>query len=495
MFDISSLLAEHPPLAALAQRSGYRWFVVGTVCIGAFLGQLDASITSLVLPTLEEVFHAPVTEVEWVAIAYLLTLATLVVPVGRLADLLGRKTLYTAGFGLFILGSALCGLAPGLGWLIAFRVLQAAGAAMLQANSVAIIAMVAGRRALGRAIGMQGAAQAVGLAVGPSVGGLLIAALGWRWVFFIAVPFGLLGTILGWLVLPLTPRSALAARQHEQFDWLGAALFGGAVALGLLGLTYAHTWGWMSRRLWGVVTGAAVLLGLFVLVERRTTSPLIDFALFRHRAFSAGIVAALLAYAVLFGSLFLLPFELERVLAHGPAEAGAVLSAVPVAIGVMAPAAGIAADYLGASLPTAAGMLMAAMALVGLALVPLTSLAMLIGLLALLGAGIGLFTPANNSTIMLSAPPQRQGVAGGLLNMTRSLGTSLGVTLTGTRLALRLTAWVGHPVDRTLDVPLLALEVASQEVLLLLAALALLTALISLVRGAPARRTPGASRR
>src|SRR5947209_16599995 len=243
----------------------YRWLVVGTVCVGAFLGQLDASIAGLVLPTLQQVFAAPIDSVEWVAIAYLLTLAALVVPLGRLADLLGRKMLYTWGFLVFIAGSALCGFAQSLGWLIAFRVLQAIGAAMLQANSVAIITAAVPRRALGRAIGVQGAAQAVGLSVGPSVGGLLIDSLGWQWVFSIAVPFGLLGTALGWLVWPCTSRAAIseAAREPERFDWLGAALLGPAVALVLLGLTYGNTWGWTSPLMLLVGLAAAACLTTF----------------------------------------------------------------------------------------------------------------------------------------------------------------------------------------------------------------------------------------
>ena len=146
------------------------------------IGSVPPAALSL-LPTLQQIFDAPVASVEWVAIAYLLTLAALVVPLGRLADLLGRKMLYTWGFGVFIIGSGLCGFAPSLGWLVVFRILQAAGAAMLQANSVAIITAAVPRRALGRAIGVQGAAQAVGLSIGPSVGGFLIDALGWQWVF------------------------------------------------------------------------------------------------------------------------------------------------------------------------------------------------------------------------------------------------------------------------------------------------------------------------
>ncbi|MFI5270163.1 MAG: MFS transporter, partial [Chloroflexota bacterium] len=176
---------EPAPLASLTGLAGYRWLVVGTVCIGAFLGQLDASIATLVLPTLEQVFQAPTAAVEWVAISYLLTLAGLVVIFGRLADMAGRKLLYNAGFIVFIVGSALCGLSSSLGELIVFRVFQAIGAAMLQSNSVAIITAAVPRRELGRAIGVQGAAQAIGLSLGPSLGGFLIGALGWQWVFYI----------------------------------------------------------------------------------------------------------------------------------------------------------------------------------------------------------------------------------------------------------------------------------------------------------------------
>ncbi len=177
---------------------------MGTVCIGAFIGQLDASIMSLVLPTLEEAFHQPLSHVQWVALIYLLVLTGLLIPLGHLADSFGRKALYTLGFLLFIVGSALCGLSPDLPFLIAARALQGVGAAMLQANSVAIITAAVPAGMLGRAIGVQGVAQALGLAMGPAVGGLLIGWLSWRWVFFINVPIGLLGSALAWLVLPRT---------------------------------------------------------------------------------------------------------------------------------------------------------------------------------------------------------------------------------------------------------------------------------------------------
>jgi EmrB/QacA subfamily drug resistance transporter len=454
---------------------------VGTVCVGAFLGQLDASIAGLVLPTLEETFSAPVASVSWVAIAYLVTLAAFVVPFGRLADLAGRKLLYTAGFVVFILGSALCGFAPNLGWLIAFRILQAIGAAMLQANSVAIITAAVVRRRLGRAIGIQGAAQAVGLSIGPSVGGFLIDALGWRWVFFIAVPFGVLGTVLAWLMLPCSVSAR--DRAQERFDWVGAMLLGPSVALALLALTFANDWGWTSPQFLLASMSAALCVGLFLAAERRAISALVDMSLFCSRTFSVGIVAGLLSYAVLFGSLFLIPFYLERVLSRTPAEAGLLLSPVPLALGVMAPVSGTLTDRFGSRLPTVTGMLLSAVALAALALFPTASVSVMLGVLAVLGIGLGLFTPPNNSAIMGSAPPHRLGVAGGILNMTRSLGTSLGVALTGALLAMLLSAQAGGHVEGTLDVDVAVLQVAVHQTLLFLAALAALAGLLSAIRG------------
>jgi EmrB/QacA subfamily drug resistance transporter len=491
---LSPVLAEHPPLPRLAAWPTYRWLVVGTVCVGAFLGQLDASIAGLILPTLEDVFGAPVASVEWVAIAYLLTLAALVVPLGRLADLLGRKTLYTWGFLVFIVGSGLCGLAPSLGWLIAFRVFQAIGAAMLQANSVAIITAAVPRRALGKAIGVQGAAQAVGLSIGPSIGGLLIQTLGWQSVFFIAVPFGLVGTILGWLVLPVSSRGAKseAAREPERFDWFGAALLGPAVAFVLLALTYGNTWGWTSPLLLVIVLLAIVCLMTLWWAERRSASPLIDPSLLRLGTFSFGLITGLLSYAVLFGSLFLIPFYLERILGQSPASTGLLLTPVPIALGIMAPASGALVDRVGPVPPTLAGMLIAAVALAGLAVEPTSSVIVPVALLSLLGIGLGLFTPPNNSAIMGSAPANRLGVAGGMLNMTRSLGTSVGVATTGAVLAIRLAAHLGAPVARTTDAAPAALLPSLQETFVFLALVALAAAVLSAVRGGSSSSKSGA---
>jgi EmrB/QacA subfamily drug resistance transporter len=263
---------EPPPAQAVARLKSYRWFVVGTVCVGAFMGQVDSSIAQMLLPRLELDFGARLSTVSWVAVAYLLAMAAFLPIFGRLADMVGRKLLYTGGFLIFVLGSALCGLAPNLPVLIAFRVVQAIGAALLSANSVAIVVAAAGVAQRGRALGIQSAAQAVGLSAGPAIGGLVLDALDWRWVFWINVPVGLVGTVLGWFVLPLTKDLPADSR----FDWKGAFLIAPALTALIAMLNEGYGWGAASPMFIGCALLAVILLTLFVRCEQRAAFPLID---------------------------------------------------------------------------------------------------------------------------------------------------------------------------------------------------------------------------
>ncbi len=419
------ILVEPPRPDRIRRRPDAHWFAVGTVCIGAFMGQLDASIVTLAFPTLERSFNASLGAVTWVGLTYLLVLVALVTAVGRFADMIGRKLLYTYGFMVFIVGSGLCGIAPSLLALNGFRVLQAGGAAMLQANSVAIIYLAMPPDKLGRGIGIQGAAQALGLALGPTVGGLLIALGGWRLIFFVNVPVGILGTALGWFLIPRSRH----LQERVRFDWLGLGLFVPAVICFLAAVSFGDEAGWGSPLIIGLLVASAVLVGAFVLRERHFFAPMLDLSLFRRVPFSAGISSGLLSYLVLFGVLFVVPFFLERGLGIGPGRAGLELTVMPVALGVVAPLAGRLADKVGARPLTVSGMALAAAMFVGLALFH-DNLGAFLGELALLGAGLGLFTPPNNAAIMGSAPREQSGVAAGVLNMTRGMGTAMGLAFT-----------------------------------------------------------------
>jgi EmrB/QacA subfamily drug resistance transporter len=421
------LLVEPRRPQAIRDRSDAHWFAVAAVCVGAFMGQLDASIVTVALPTLQRTFDASVGAVTWVGLSYLLVLVATVTAVGRFADMWGRKLLYVYGFVIFIIASVLCGLAPNLGALCGFRALQAVGAAMLQANSLAIIVLVVPGRALGKAIGLQGAAQALGLALGPTIGGLLLAAGGWRLIFFVNVPFGIFGAVAAILLVPRS-RNLMA---RVRFDWTGLGIFFPAVVALLSAISFGAALGWGSRLIVGLFVVAAVLGMLFVWHEGRDRDPMLDFHLFRSAQFSTGIASGLGSYLVMFGVLLLVPFYLERGEGLGTARSGLELMAMPLAFGIVAPLAGRLADRVGARPLTVSGM---AVVTVGLALMgalrPPT--AGFLALLAAVGVGMGLFTSPNNASIMGAAPGQQAGMASGVLNMTRGMGTALGLALTGT---------------------------------------------------------------
>ncbi len=420
------LLAEPARPAWVRARPNAPYYALGAVCIGAFMGQLDASIVTVAFPTFERVFGATVGAVTWVGLSYLIVLVAGVTAVGRLADMVGRKLLYTYGFLIFIVGSGLCAVAPNLVTLDAFRVLQGLGAVMLQANSVAIIYLAMPPERLVRGIGIQGAAQALGLALGPTVGGFLLAAGGWRLIFLVNVPAGIIGSAAAWVFVPRSRE--LQAR--VRYDWPGLAMFIPAVAAVLVVVTFAKEWGWLTPASL-VPLGAAVLLAVaFVRRERRVDTPMVEPSLFRRLAFTAGILSGMLSYLVLFGTMFAVPYFLERGSRVSASEAGLVLSALPLTLGVVAPFAGRLADHIEVRAVTMLGAALSAAGLFAAALLR-PGVVLLAVLLAVVGAGQGLFTPANNAAIMASAPREHAGLASGVLNMTRGLGTSLGLALTG----------------------------------------------------------------
>jgi EmrB/QacA subfamily drug resistance transporter len=478
--------AEPPPVAAIARLPSYPWFVVGTVCIGSFMGQVDASIAQLVLPVLERDFGLRLSALSWISVAYLLALAVLLPVFGRLADLYGRKLMYTGGFLLFIFGSALCGAADNFAFLVAFRVVQAIGAALLQANSVAIVVSAAGPGRRGRAIGMQAAAQAVGLSAGPALGGLLISVLSWRWVFWVNVPFGLLGAAIGWAILPQT--AAFAA--DRRFDWPGALLLAPGLTAVVILVNQGEEWGFASPVLLFCAATALVLLPLFVRHEQRRQAPLLDLALFRRHAFWAGNLAGLLSYATLFGMFFLMPFVFERAYREGALAAGLRLATIPVALGLLSPLSGALYDRLRARVLTGTGM---AVSVVAFALLILFlhpgrgNLLPLTAALALFGIGQGLFTSPNNSSIMGAAPSDLTGEAAGVLNTMRSFGTSVGIAAAAAVLAWRLAAMMGRVVT-TAHAPAPALLAASRDVILTFALFALIAGALSWSRPHPPRR-------
>lgn len=421
---MTRLLTEPPRPQGVREHRYAPWFAVGSVCVGAFMGQLDASIVTLAFPALQRDFDASLAAAQWVSLGYLLALVGLLAGAGRLADAVGRKLVYLYGFAVFTVASAACGLAPSLGLLVAFRIAQAAGAAMLQANSVALVVTSLPRSKMRAGLGLQAAAQALGLALGPTAGGLLVGAAGWRWVFWVNVPVGCVAIVAGRYLLPRTrERTAVTG-----FDWPGLLLLATASTALLVAVSGVSG---LGLPLWSVVTLAAAAVtaaGAFGARERRVAGPLVDVALLRTPAVSAGLAGAMCGYFVLFGPLALIPQVLA---ARGTGEtyAGLLLTALPVGFAVAALTADrLLPSRLGNRRRCLIGGMIAALSAGALA-VSLAALGVTMVLLAVLGTGLGLFIPANNTAIMAAVPGRLSATVGGMVNMTRGAGTALGIAM------------------------------------------------------------------
>ena len=405
-----------------------------------------------------------------------------------MADLVSRRTIYTAGFGVFIVGSALSGAAPDFAVLLGARVLQAVGAGMLQSNSVAIVTAAAPPGERGRAIGFQAAAQAIGLALGPTIGGLLVGWLGWRAIFYVNVPVGILGTLAGLALLPDDSRErALGEGRRVGFDVPGAVALAVTLVALMFGITQGYKLGWTSPPVLASFAAAIGALGVLAVVERRTRFPLVHPALLRVPIFMWGNLTGLLTYATLFGVLFLMPFEFERAFHLTPALAGLLLTAVPLSMMATSPFGGLLADRYGAHRLTSLGAILMEFGVIALALLGgLRSPYVLLAPLVVVGIGMGLFTPPNNSSVMGSAPSAHLGTAGGVLNMARSLGMSIGSAIGATLYASFLLVYTGteHSLATT---PNLA---ACRDAFLGFALIAAATVMFALTRGDDGSATP-----
>jgi EmrB/QacA subfamily drug resistance transporter len=448
-----------------------RWLVLVTVGVGTFMSALDGSVVNTLLPVLSHALQTSIAGIEWVTTIYLLVISGLLLSIGRAGDLFGHKRLFLGGFALFVVGSALCGMAGSANALIALRVIQALGAAMLMATSPAILTRSFPSTQRGRALGAQGTFTYLGLTVGPSLGGWLAEAFGWRSVFYINVPVGLAAIALAVYSI----ENDHVKEAEERFDFVGAALFtAGLVAL-MVALNQGHDWGWTSPLTLGLLVGAVALLVVFVHVESRRPAPMLDLSLFRSRTFSASAASALLNYACVYAITFVLPFLLIQGRGLGTAQAGLVLTAQPIVMAIVAPVSGTLSDRIGSRGLATVGMLVLAAGLVALGLlVTHGSLTQLAAALALVGLGIGLFVSPNNSALMGAAPRNRQGIASGVLATSRNVGMVLGVGFAGAI----FTTVATHAAS-----PEAGLVTGIRASLLAAAGVALVGALTSAVRG------------
>jgi EmrB/QacA subfamily drug resistance transporter len=411
-----------------------KWLILSTVSLGSLMSTLDGSIVNIALPAIQTDFRIDLTTVEWVVVAYLLIVGSLLLPVGRLGEVATFKRVYLAGFALFTVSSVLCGLSPNELWLIGFRALQACGAAAIMAMGPAVVARTFDAGERGRALGLNGVSVSLGLSLGPALGGVLTQVASWRSIFLINAPIGVIAILWAWRVLPAEGRG-----RDQSFDIRGAALSGVALFSLLLALSEGQGWGWTSPATLLLAAAFIVLGAAFLYAERATVQPLLDLTLFRVRPFSFGLASVVVAFSGLFTATFLLPFLLEQGRGFSPVEAGLLLTPVPISMAIVAPFSGIASDRFGPALPASAGMVLMVLALLSLTQLPVDfSLPDLVWRLIIMGIGQGLFMSPNSSAVLGSVPGRRVGTASGTLAQMRVTGQSLGIALSAAIVATRL---------------------------------------------------------
>lgn len=419
-----------------------KWWVLASVACGTFMATLDSSIVNIALPTLTKDLGADLYKIKWVVIIYLLVITILLLPFGRLSDQVGRKRVFQAGYLTFVIGSGLCGISNSLLMLVLCRALQGVGASMLMVNGPAIITATFPVTERGTALGTLAMVVSAGLISGPSIGGFLISQWGWRSIFWVNIPIGIIGIGLVYRYV----FKDLIRCERQPFDW-GGALLQMVLMISLIFLFDPPKIAisgsdpiQVSR--WIILAVTLIFGGIFFKVESSVKAPVFDLTLLNNRTFWSANLASFLMFVSFSAVSVLMPFFLEEVLGMLPHQAGLFMTAVPLMIFVVAPISGRLSDRFGGQELSFAGALVGAVALLSMAGVfgkgiheHVAPAAVIIGL-GSIGIATGLFQSPNNNAIMSAVPTNKLGVASAFLATVRNLGLVI-----GTGLATGLFTW------------------------------------------------------
>lgn len=444
--------------------------ILSAVCLSMYMCTLDASIVNIALPKIMAYFNSSLAITEWVVMIYLLLISSLLLTYGRLGDMYGHKPVFLTGFTVFTAASALNAVAPSIGFLIAARGIQALGAGMVMAVMQAIVAQTFGPDERGRAIGITLAVVSLGLATGPTLGGILVSKFGWQSIFSVNIPIGIIGTLWAAKVLPFRKGNP------QKFDIAGSLLVFSWLSCLLLALSHGQEWGWTSVIVTVLIGVSIALFIAFIRVEKSSPIPMLNLTLFRNRLFSTANAAALINYMTQYTVTFVMPFYLMNRAGLSAIDAGYSMSAFPVVMMLASPFAGSLSDKIGSRALTAGGMGIIAVGILILYLVTtyFQWWAVILGL-SLIGLGTGLFQSPNNNAIMSSVKKEQLGVASGMIATMRNSGQVLGVAVCGAVLSSRLAAYAA--------LPCYAFAFAVRDTYAVAACFALLGAVISLTRG------------
>lgn len=427
--------------------ANHRWWALSVAALATFMVTTDAGLLAISLPVIVAEFKTDLAMGGWLPFIYALVTGSLYLPCGRLSDLFGRKRTLGVGFVIYTLTSLMAAFSQSIGQVIFFRGLQAAGSALMMANTFALVTVLFSPAERGRAMGISGGMiSALGFVIGPALGGLITYTLGWRSVFYVSFGLGIVG-LLGTRFILLDEKACGAREKEKQppFDFLGTATFALSLTALLLALTAGQKGLWHTPIVRSELVAAALSLAFFLWWEKRTPHPLLALGLFRIRLFAAGNVARLASFVTVSMNQLLMPFFLQLALGLDTLRAGLLMATASVGLGVLSPFTGWLSDRIGARLLSCAGL-----ALMGISFLTLRALQLgaskadiVLGL-SLLGVGLGLFQTPNNNSLMSSIPRERLGVGSSFLSIVRSLGLSIGVATASAIVSSRLVAVTGQ---------------------------------------------------
>ncbi|MCH7738067.1 MAG: MFS transporter [Chloroflexi bacterium] len=422
-------------ISAIKASANYKWWVFSTIAIGTFLSVVDHGSVLVALPSIESHFGSNLPSVQWIVVGYALAISVLILPMGRLGDIVGRKQVYIGGMVIFVVAAGLAGVSPNLGSLIAAKIFQGVGSAMVQSSGIAMVISAFPGTERGKALGTHLSVVGVGAIAGPAIGGLLVSAFDWRAVFFANVPFGIITIAISMLVLPLAkPGPPAEGEARQRFDWGGAVLSGLALLGFLLVVGNGDRVGWTS---WFITLGAVatVLLGAaFIWWELRFESPMLDMRLFKRKLVSFGVAAGWFSFLGSSAARFMMPFYLQRVLEFGPRDVGLLLIPPALCLVVVGPLSGRLSDRFGWWGLTVGGLSLSAAAwfVMATTLTESSPVLLIVILLMFQSTGTALFNSPNNSSILSAVDRAQYGVVSALTQLVRNSAnvTSIAIATT-----------------------------------------------------------------
>ena len=418
-------------ISSLARSPHYKWYAFATLAVGTFASVVDHGSVGVALPSIATYFRTDIPSVQWLVIGYAMTIIALLLPMGRLADLITSKRVYIIGSVVIIAGSIVAGTSTDLAVLILARIVQGAGAAMTQGTGMAIMIGAFPPNERGKAIGLIMTMVGTGAIAGPALGGFLVDAFGWRSVFFATVPMVAVSIAMCVAVLTGADQARpVRGPGRGGFDWLGALLSSSALLALLLGITNAHRTGWTSPPIVGAAVAFVVLLAGFIWWELRSSGPMLELRLFRRRNFFLGVTANYLTFIGSSAVLFLMPFYLQSVLGYRPSIAGLAVVPGAMCMAILGPVSGRLSDRFGWRKFTVAGLMMSATGIAILSRLSAdSSLFHVIPALMLTSSGMGTFYSPNSSSILSAVERENHGVISGLVNLIRNAGNVISVAV------------------------------------------------------------------